>query len=235
MINQKPRRAARALIAAAASACLLMFAHVSSAQSSFYLSDMDGGVAQDGCSTCEGGGCGYHASQLGSSGCADCANGGGCGHGFCGAGCTAHGGHGLMRHGCAAGCAGGGCGLSGLLSNAACSAGGCGLLGGACSGDCGCGHCALCSGLMHGGGPPADGSHCGLPAPKYPVPFATPRPTTPTYLMYPPMMPHNSLPHYRSTYSFRHGPGLSRTNVHWRSKKLLNVAEYIHHLFELPR
>jgi hypothetical protein len=130
-------------------------------------------------------------------------------------------------------------------SSGGCATGSCGLLGGvgalgSCLAGGGCGGsgsgCALCSGLLgQGNGIPSDGTHCGLPAPKYPVPFATPRPTTPTHLMYPPMMPHNSLPHYRSTYSFKHGPGMSRTNVHWRSKKLVNVAEYIHHLFELPR
>lgn len=90
--------------------------------------------------------------------------------------------------------------------------------------------CRLCGGSRWN-----DGTHCGLPAPKYPVPFATPRPTTPTYHLYPPMMPHHSLPHYRSTYAFRHGPGLSQTQVHWRAPKLLNLADYVHHIFEIPR
>lgn len=72
-------------------------------------------------------------------------------------------------------------------------------------------------------------------APEYPVPFATPRPTTPTYLWYPDLMPHNSLPHYRSTYSYRHGPGLSRTNVMWTPTKVRNAFDYLHHMVELPR
>ena len=91
------------------------------------------------------------------------------------------------------------------------------------------GTCKKCAGY------PSDGSYCGLPEPRYPVPFATPRPTVPTHFTYPPMMPHNSLPHFRSTYAFRHGPGLSQTQVHWRERKLLLTADFIHHLFEIPR
>jgi hypothetical protein len=80
-----------------------------------------------------------------------------------------------------------------------------------------------------------DGTHCGMPAPSYPVPFATPRNVTHTTFTYPPMMPHHSLPHYAGTYSFRHGPGMSRTNVHWRETKVLNGLAYLHHLIEIPR
>lgn len=121
-----------------------------------------------------------------------------------------------------------------------CSAGRAGgrCVGGTCAscGNSGCGeNRGRGVGLRCGCNAAGDGTYCGLPAPKYPVPFATPRPTTPTHLMYPPMMPHNSLPHYRSTYSFKHGPGLSRTNVHWRAPKLLNAADYIHNIFEIPR
>ena len=82
---------------------------------------------------------------------------------------------------------------------------------------------------------PGDGMHCGRPAPQYPVPFATPRPTVPTHLTYPPMAPHNSLPHYRHTYSYRHNDGLSRTNVHWQPFYAVQGFQYLHHLFELPR
>ena len=215
MFNRHLRRVGLGVVVLALPVCLLAVTvdRVIGGES-FYVSDMDGyssncGADSGSCSTCGDAGCG-------SVGCDSVGIGAGCGA----TGCSA----------CVGGsCGAVGCGLSGLLSHAA----GCGLAG---SKSCGSGGCARCSGLFpKGGGPPADGSHCGIPAPSYPVPFATPRPTTPTYHMYPPMMPHNSLPHYRSTYSFRHGPGLSRTNVHWRSKKLVNLADYIHHIFELPR
>ncbi len=81
-------------------------------------------------------------------------------------------------------------------------------------------------------GPP---QHCGHRAPEYPVPFSTPRPTTPTYLWYPPMMPHNSLPHYRANYAFRHGPGLARTTVSWRPAYLEYTFDKLHNIIELPR
>jgi hypothetical protein len=77
--------------------------------------------------------------------------------------------------------------------------------------------------------------HCGRPAPNYPVPFPTPLPTTPTLLWYPPMMPHNSLPHYRGSYSYRHAPGLSRTTVSWHPTYVLNALDKLHHVIELPR
>jgi hypothetical protein len=76
---------------------------------------------------------------------------------------------------------------------------------------------------------------CGLPAPSYPVPYATPRVVGHTNFTYPPLMPHHSLPHYRHTYSFRHGPGLSRTNVSWHKSYLHSTLDWVHHLFELPR
>ncbi len=95
------------------------------------------------------------------------------------------------------------------------------------------GQCASCrsSAANIGGG----AVHCGMPAPSYPVPFATPRPNTQTNFTYPPMMPHNSLQHYAGTYSFRHGPGMSRTTVSWRPTKGLNALDRLHHIFELPR
>ena len=109
-------------------------------------------------------------------------------------------------------------------------AGGCGQ---GCGGRAGCrqraGKCKKCCGYR------SDGSYCGFPEPRYPVPFATPRPTTPTYFTYPPMMPHNSLPHFRKTYAFRHGPGLSQTQVHWRERKLWLTADFLHNLIEIPR
>ena len=81
----------------------------------------------------------------------------------------------------------------------------------------------------------ANSHWCGLPAPSYPVPFATPRVVGYTNFTYPPLMPHHSLPHYRHTYSFRHGPGLSRTNVRWHKSYLHSTWDWVHHLFELPR
>ena len=93
---------------------------------------------------------------------------------------------------------------------------------------CGRGGCAAVG--CHG-----DGTHCGMPAPSYPVPFATPKNVTHTTFTYPPMMPHHSLPHYAGTYSFRHGPGLSRTNVHWRPTTGINSLRYLKHMFEIPR
>ncbi len=80
-----------------------------------------------------------------------------------------------------------------------------------------------------------DGKHCGRPAPPYPVPFATPRPTVPTYYTYPPLMPHHSLPHYRNVYSYHHASGLSRTNVNWHPSYAGAAFKKLHHLFELPR
>lgn len=116
-------------------------------------------------------------------------------------------------------CADGRCGL----------AGGGGLLKGCGAGGCGAGGCGL-AGRCQG-----DGTHCGMPAPSYPVPFATPKNVTRTTFTYPPMMPHHSLPHYAGTYSFRHGPGMSRTTVNWRPTKGLNALHFLHHLIEIPR
>ncbi len=80
-----------------------------------------------------------------------------------------------------------------------------------------------------------NGKHCGRPAPPYPVPFATPKPTVPTYFTYPPLMPHHSLPHYRNVYSYHHTKGLGRTNVNWQPSYAGAAFKYVHHLFELPR
>jgi hypothetical protein len=77
-------------------------------------------------------------------------------------------------------------------------------------------------------------NYCGLMAPQYPVPYDVPRWVGRSQFTYPPMMPHHSLPHYRTTYAYRHGPGMARTTVNWhpslgdRLKRLRNV-------FELPR
>ena len=81
----------------------------------------------------------------------------------------------------------------------------------------------------------ADATRCGMPAPQYPVPFATPRPTVPTHFTYPPMMPHHSLPHYRNVYSYKHAEGLSRTNVHWHSQPVVSGLRRLHHIMYLPR
>jgi hypothetical protein len=84
--------------------------------------------------------------------------------------------------------------------------------------------------------PPGDPVvNCGMPAPRYPVPHPTPLPTAYTYFTYPPLMPHHALPHYRGTYSFRHGPGLSRTNVCWRTTHVANLIHKVHHVIERPR
>ena len=80
-----------------------------------------------------------------------------------------------------------------------------------------------------------DPTRCGLPAPQYPVPFATPRPTTQTNFTYPPMMPHHSLPHYRNVYSYRHAEGLSRTNVIWHSQPFVSGLRRLHNFIEIPR
>ena len=107
------------------------------------------------------------------------------------------------------------------------------------TGDCqagGCRSCGLLGGCRFGCGSNScpDGSFCGLQPPSYPVPFATPRPTVPTNLTYPPLYPHHSLHHYNGTYSYRHGSGLSRTSVHWQSSWTAPLKR-IHHMFELPR
>ena len=155
-----------------------------------------------------------------------------------GGGLTADGGAGCGADG-AAGCGGLVGAMAQRLGGNGCGAGGCGA---GCLGDgCGCGaallarreecrSCLACQGPLDG---PAD--RCGMPAPQYPVPFATPRPTVPTYYTYPPLAPHNSLHHYRGIYSYRHGEGLSRTNVMWYAPKGINTLKYIHHLIELPR
>lgn len=86
--------------------------------------------------------------------------------------------------------------------------------------------CAACDG---------DGTFCHQPAPRYPVPFTTPRPTVPTHFTYPPLMPHHSLPHYRHTYSYHHSCGLARTNVRWQPNYPVAAFKRVHHFFELPR
>ncbi len=113
----------------------------------------------------------------------------------------------------------------------------CNSTGGVSKGGCKCGagdgRCRRCDFTPKW---PGGAIHCGMPAPQYPVPFATPTPPTSyTYFSYPPLMPHHSLPHYRGTYSFRHGPGLSRTTVCWRPTKVKNLFARLHHVFELPR
>ena len=76
---------------------------------------------------------------------------------------------------------------------------------------------------------------CGYQAPSYPVPFATPKHVGYHYFTYPPMMPHNSLPHYRGAYSYRSCDGLARTNVLWHPSYVRNTFKWLHHLIELPR
>ena len=112
-----------------------------------------------------------------------------------------------------------------------------------CDGDAcddgGCGGCVHCGGrlrgLLQGTDQGGDGMHCCRPAPQYPVPVATPKPTVPTHFTYPPLMPHHSLPHYRNIYSYRHNCGMSRTNVHWHPNYPSAAFNFVHHLFELPR
>ncbi|MEM8678577.1 MAG: hypothetical protein AAGF97_04385 [Planctomycetota bacterium] len=103
---------------------------------------------------------------------------------------------------------------------------------------CGCGKKCGCGKTCGGGcGCNAAGGayHCGMPAPQYPCPYYTPRPTAPTYISYAPLAPHNSLPQYRSTYSFKHGCGMSRTTVHWRPTTVCNAFDYLHNCIEIPR
>ncbi len=92
----------------------------------------------------------------------------------------------------------------------------------------------LGGGCETGGCESGDGSFCGTQPPAYPVPFATPRPTVPTNLTYPPLYPHHSLPHYKGTYSYRHNGGLSRTNVNWHPSWTAPLAR-LHHIFYIPR
>jgi len=77
-------------------------------------------------------------------------------------------------------------------------------------------------------------NYCGLQAPQYAVPYATPQHVSWHYFTYPPMMPHHSLPHYRHTYAYKHGPGLSRTTVNWTTRPIEDAANYLHHLVSLP-
>jgi len=92
------------------------------------------------------------------------------------------------------------------------------------AGDCRCG-------ATHDGCLP---NYCGLQAPAYPVPFATPQHVGWHYFTYAPMMPHHSLPHYRHTYAYKHGPGLSRTTVNWTKRPITDTAAYLHHLVSFP-
>lgn len=171
--------------------------------------------ARRACTTCgrgASGGCGCDC------GCGnDCGGGCGCGTGWGGPGndveCTASSASRLFGFG-------NGCGPGGGLFANLRSGGGIGLCG-----------CHSCDGGCSGGA----AVHCGMPAPNYPCPHPTPKPTTWTELTYPPMMPHNSLPNYRGTYSYRHGPGLSRTTVMWTPSKLENAFDRLHNLVELPR
>lgn len=96
--------------------------------------------------------------------------------------------------------------------------------------DTGCGHQS--AGDTCGS---AESYWCGLAAPSYPVPYDTPTWVGRTELTYPPLMPHNSLPHYRHVYSFRHGPGLSRTNVIWHQSYLHNALKRVHYALKLAR
>lgn len=82
----------------------------------------------------------------------------------------------------------------------------------------------------------ADPQFCNLPVPAYPVPYATPHPTVPTYLTYGPFMPHNSLPNYRGTYLIPNANGApGGTQVNWRSRKGLDALKRVHKAFEWAR
>lgn len=77
-------------------------------------------------------------------------------------------------------------------------------------------------------------NHCGMAAPTYPVPYEVPVLVGRTEFTYPPVMPHHSLPHYRKTYSYRHGPGMARTTVKWRPS-WCDTWKRVRKAFELPR
>ncbi len=77
-------------------------------------------------------------------------------------------------------------------------------------------------------------NYCGMMAPRYPVPYEVPPRVGRTEFTYAPVMPHHSLPHYRKTYSFRHGPGMARTTVRWRPT-LCDTLKRARKVFELPR
>ncbi len=193
-------------------------------------------AACDSCtSSCDrlsvaGAGCGCDSgpSYRGGEGALNYISGDSCGCcGSCG-GCSECGGSG---DGCGywnSVCGGGGCGGlgGGLLSSRRCRGGGLlarmrGLCGGrCCAGDDGAGDSAV---------------FCGMPAPSYPVPYAVPEHVGYTEFSYSPFMPHHSLPHYRKTYSYQHAPGLSRTNVHWRTTTGWNILARLHNMIELPR
>ena len=201
--------------------------------------------ACDGCtSNCESlgaaaVGCGCDVGAVDVGGCGDVGMSdyvtGACGCGGSNGGCTGCGGSGL---GCNFwnGLAGGGCGggLGGGLLN--CRVGGCG--GGLLSGLLGCGRaCGAADNCPGAGTQTDDGSavYCGMPAPTYPVPYAVPTYVGHTQFAYPPFMPHHSLPHYRKIYSYRHAPGLSRTNVYWRNTTGRDILARLHNMIELPR
>ncbi len=95
-----------------------------------------------------------------------------------------------------------------------------------------CGDNSSCTGSSCCNPPPP---RCGIRAPEYPVPYPTPSWVGYTSFTYPPLMPHHSLPHYRNIYSYRHGAGLSRTNVWWHKSYLGSTRRWLHHLIELPR
>ena len=115
-----------------------------------------------------------------------------------------------------------------------CATGGCDSTCGSFWPSLGCRGCCGVPGAGYVGDAPLP-TYCGMPAPPYPVPYPTPQNVGYTYFACPPVMPHHSLPHYRGIYSFRHGPGLSRTNVFWRPATLSNAVARVHHMFELPR
>lgn len=77
-------------------------------------------------------------------------------------------------------------------------------------------------------------NYCGLQSPQYPVPLAAPQHVSWHHFTYSPMMPHHALPHHRHTYAYRHGPGLSRTTVHWTKRPFEDTVKYLHHLISLP-
>ena len=185
------------------------------------LSAICGGTSCGGTSCggtdCGGTGCGTNAYPMGIEGLR--VRGGGCGSSSCG-----HGDY-------AAGSASKGGSWFSIFGGGSGSRSGCEKHGdGSGCGKHGHGCCRGCCRTPQG-----NSFYCGMPAPEYPVPYPTPLPTAYTYHTYPPLAPHNSLPHYRGTYSFKHGPGLSRTNVHWRPTTVCNAIDRVHHCLEIAR
>ena len=103
-----------------------------------------------------------------------------------------------------------------------------------CRGSGCCGNGSSCCGT--GSGCYRDITHrCGLPVPLYPVPYSTPPVVGHTYFSYPPLMPHHSLHHFPKAYSYRHAPGLSRTNVLWHASYVHSAWNRLHYALRLPR